>query len=260
MVSTTDPEGNTFPIEDHFVNRLGLALSFDGSGSAGVAEIPPEAFVPGTTRLRTAYLATLVDMVAGHAPTGGVGPTVDLRVQLLSSPPSGGTIRLACSPLRVGRRLIVAQTLLYSQEHPTPFATATTTFINKYVGGNLDAMPPPAPAVEESLDAFIGARVRDDRSMELTSRARIANGLNGTVQGGVQALLAEMTAEHLLGGGAHMAALDLDIRYLGSVRTGPLVATVVSSPAIHPFAMVHLTDGATGDLVSHVSLTMEYVA
>ena len=57
-----------------------------------------------------------------------------------------------------------------------------------------------------------------------------------------------------------MAALDLDIRFLGSVRTGPLVATVVSSPAIHPFAMVHLTDGATGDLVSHVSLTMEYVA
>jgi acyl-coenzyme A thioesterase PaaI-like protein len=253
------PLPSPFQLGEHFIAKLAVEVAYDGTTSKGSAPVRPELFAPGTRRIRTGALVTMVDVVAGHAPNGTVGPTVDIRVQVVSTPPSEGCIRLACRPLRVGKRLIVAETTLHAESDPVPFARATTTFMNNLLGMDFPAGPRPLVPIDEgSFDDLIGARVRDARSMELDPAPHLANGLHGTVQGGVQSLLAEMTAEHALGGGRRMVASDLDIRYLDRCRVGPLVATATELAGTddRPRAVVVLTDGGTDQLVSHVSLTL----
>jgi acyl-coenzyme A thioesterase PaaI-like protein len=250
-------DGSSFA--DHFIAKLGLELSYDGTTCRGTASVRPESFAPGTGRIRTGYLATLVDVVAGHTPNGAVGPTIDLRVQVLSAPAMAGAIRLVCRPLRVGSRLIVAETMLYGDEDPTPFARATTTYMNVALGVDLPAPPRSAQIMDEtSFDEFLGARIRDATSMELQSVARLANGMQGTVQGGVQAIFAEIAAEHAVGGGRRMVATDLDIRYLARLRAGPLVASVDKLLAEDGQcrAVVTLCDGADDRIVGRVGLTL----
>lgn len=256
---------------DHFISKLGLELSFDGTSCRGTAPVLPQSFAPGTRRIRTGYLATLADVVAGHAPNGAVGPTIDLRIQVFSSPPSEGELHLVSRPLRVGSRLIVGDTMLHAGQDPVPFARVVTTFMNVRLGVDLPAGRRPAePMAEASFDDFLGARIRDAASLELEPVMRLANGIQGTVQGGAQALLAELAAEHVLGadhvpGARHalgasrrMVASDLDIRYLARLRIGPLVATAeeVFADDGQRRAFVTLTDGADGRLVGRVALTM----
>ena len=58
----------------------------------------------------------------------------------------------------------------------------------------------------------------------------VRNGANGTVQGGAQALLAELTGERALeaapdlSGSGEFEAVDLEIRYLNRVKDGPVRA------------------------------------
>ena len=56
----------------------------------------------------------------------------------------------------------------------------------------------------------------------------VRNGANGTVQGGAQALLAEVAGERALELGDDVAgdheAIDLEIRYLNRVKEGPVAA------------------------------------
>lgn len=245
--------------DDHFIYKLAMEVTFDGRSSTGTAPVRPEFFAPGTHRIRTALLATMVDVVAGHAPGGAVGPTVDLRVQVYSPPPSNGHVRLVCHPLRVGSRLIVGETMLHAGDDPVPFAGALTTFINKLVGIDFPERARQTPPMEvASFDDFLGATILDSTSLELAPVLRLGNGLLGTVQGGVQALLAELAAEHALGAGERLAASDLDIRYLDRLRVGPLVAMAeeMASADGRRRARVTLTDGGDGHLVSHVSLTL----
>ena len=53
----------------------------------------------------------------------------------------------------------------------------------------------------------------------------VSNGPGGTVQGGAQALLAEIAAGHALAERGPYAAVDLDIRYLNRVRSESVSAT-----------------------------------
>lgn len=258
-MTASPPTTGTFDFDEHFIAKLGVDLSFDGTSCTGSAPVLPESFAPGTRRIRTAYLATLVDIVAGHAPNGAVGPTIDLRIQVFSPPPVTGCLRLVCRPFRVGSRLIVGDTTVHAGDHPAPFARAITTFMNQPIGVDLFRSPPEPPAIREaSFDDFLGATVRDAASLELAPAPRLANGPQGTVQGGAQALLAELTAEHLLGTGQRLVASDLDIRYLDRLRVGPLVATAEEVPADDGarHARVALTDGGDGHLVGHVALTL----
>jgi acyl-coenzyme A thioesterase PaaI-like protein len=245
--------------EDHYIAMLAIELSREAGAVCGTVPVRPELFAPGTSRIRTALLLTMVDLVAGHAPDGPIGPTVDLRVQILSPPPSAGRVHLRCRPLRVGARLVVAETELRADGGSEPFARSVSTFLNNSLGEGTQVGPRPVPPVPEgSLDAFLGARVADDGRLVVDPVRRLANGPIGTVQGGAQSLLAELAAARVLGGERPLVATDLDIRYLSRLTHGPLAATVeaVATADATPAARVRLTDaGADERLVSFVSVS-----
>jgi len=249
--------------DDHLIAVLGVHLTLNDGWAAGVAPVRPELFAPGTETIRTGMLATMVDLVAGHAPNGPTGPTVDLRVEVFSPPPASGHVHLVCHPLRVGKRLIVAETLLRSSATSEPFARGLTTFINQPLS-NIGEARPFLPMGAATFDEFIGALGRDDGTFEVASIPRISNGLHGTVQGGAQALVAEIAAEHAVAvvsgrPEARSTATDLDIRYLGRLLVGPLLATPTldPGPADGPRRVsVRLTDGNDDRLIGYVTLRM----
>lgn len=246
--------------EGHYINLLAIEVAMASPEVHGHAPVRPESFVPGTRRMRTGVLATIVDLVGGHVPTGPLGPTVDLRVELWADPPSEGRVHLLGRPLRVGARLVVAETFLAATAGGVPFGRATTTFINESMGAPVsNGARPATPMAERSFDEFLGARVRDERSLEVDPVERISNGVQFTVQGGVQALLAEVAADHFLRRDVPLVATDLDIRFLSRLRVGPLVAIVDELPARDGTvrARVAVADGGNGDkIVSSVALTM----
>lgn len=244
-----------------YIGQLAIEIAMGDGLVVGIAPIRSQLFAPGTTTVRTGLLATMVDLVAGHAPVGPVGPTIDLRVQRLAPPPTAGRIRLVCRPLRVGQRLIVAETRLSSDATPDePFAVALTTFMNNRVGDPVPAGPRPIPPMDEpSFDDFLAPRVDAGGVLVLDPADRYANGIQATVQGGAQSLFAEIAAEHAVGDGRWTAA-DLDVRFLGRLRTGPLEAHVehlTAGPDRRTLRVTLADGGEAGKTVSHVAMVLE---
>ena len=254
----SEPTRARGPGDGHYITLLAISLQSDGESATGSIPVRSQLFAPGTTRIRTGLLATAVDLIAGHCPDGAVGPTVDLRLQMLARPPSSGRVHLTSRPLKVGARFIVGETLL-TDDADRPFGRAVHSFLNNSMGeGITGPLVPPAMA-ETSFDEFLGARATGERRLELDPDPRLTIP-GGTVQGGAQALLAELAAEHALGGGRRLVASDLDIRFLGRVKVGPVVAAVTHAP-IHEgplTAVVSLWDaGNENAAVASVTLTLE---
>lgn len=247
--------------DSHYLAKLAVNLTrCEGGIIVGDAPVRPELFAPGTRWARAGVLTTMVDLVSGHVPDGPNGPTVDMRLRVVAHPPTSGRIRLVARPLRIGRRLIVSETALSAGGDARPFAWATSTFINNVVAAFMEDHRPVAPPMEEaSFDEFLGATVRDESTLELEPSPRIDNGIQLTVQGGAQALLAEMAAAHRLAPGEPLVATDLDIRFLDRLHVGPLAARatpVVSDDGVLR-ANVTLFDAGKDDrVVSVVAVTM----
>jgi acyl-coenzyme A thioesterase PaaI-like protein len=248
--------------KSHYLAKMAINLTRgDGEGTIiGDAPVRPELFAPGTTWARAGVLTTMVDLVSGHVPDGPHGPTVDMRLRIVAPPPTSGRIRLVARPLRIGRRLIVSETALSAGPDATPFAWATSTFINNVVADFMEDHQPEAPPMDEvSFDDFLGATVRDESTLELVPNPRIDNGIQLTVQGGAQALLAELAAAHRLGPDEPLVATDLDIRFLDRLYVGPLAARAdaVDSHDGVPRAHVTLFDAGKDDrVVSVVTVSM----
>ncbi len=252
--------------DDHFIALLNIQVTSEDGHVVGRAPVVPQLFAPDTSTLRSGPLTGFVDLVAGHTPQGPYGPTIDLRLQLFGARPRTGMLVGRSAPLRVGKRLIVSEVLLYAGDGATePFGRAVTTFQHVHVGpGFLDAPPRPhRPVHDRCFDDILEVRAEGTDRMVIGAGRRVDNGVQGTVQGGAQAYLAELAAEHALGAGARYVADDLDIRFLGRMHVGPLVATVRdlgTGPGNARLATVALTDGGDGNkLVSHVALTMRPV-
>lgn len=250
----------------HWVGQLAVGLVDHGDRVEGVAPMRQVLCAPGTDRVRTGTIATMVDLIAGHVPNGAHGPTVDLRVELVAAPPVGSRLRLVARPLRIGKRLIVGDTALQTTDGLV-VGRATTTFINNELPFSYrETNPEVLDFGAASPDEFIGAVRLGDGRVELPLTDRIANGAQGTIQGGVQALLAEIAADHALvdGIGAperRSTAIDLDIRYLGRLPVGPMAATatVLTADDAGGRVTVRLTDAGNGhSLVSFVSLSMRF--
>jgi acyl-coenzyme A thioesterase PaaI-like protein len=244
-----------FP-DDHFVRQMGVRVQPAGEGSVeGHVELRPAMWASGTQRPRLGILATFVDVVAGYVPDGPRTPTIDLRVQTLGRVPSEGMIRLLARPLNVGRSIIVSETTL-EDETGRVFARASATFKNRPIPGiGFEHSPPPVPSLVASFEELLGAREIGSGELELDPAERLGNGFVGTVQGGVQALLGECAAARIAS--ADSEAVDLDIRYLGRLETGPLRARAQSigrSGSLETFG-VSLVDAGAGDrLVSQISM------
>ena len=212
-----------------FVGGLGIRLWVEGDLALGRAEIQPEYFKPGTDRVRLGVLATLVDMVAGSPAHAIINPTVDLRVTLLAPAPTDGAIELVCYPVKSGRQLFVGETLLHTGDPDRAFARSVCTFINKpLTAERSDGIFPSGELGHESFDESLRIREPEPGVYEMDNHEIVRNGANGTVQGGAQALLAELTGERALDAidlEHEHHATDLEIRYLNRVRNGPVRAT-----------------------------------
>jgi len=210
-----------------FVGALGIDLWIEDDRAHGRVEILPSFLKPGTDRVRLGVLATLVDMCAGSPAHAVINPTIDLRVTLLERAPASGVIELVCHPVKVGRTLFVGETLLHTGDAARPFARSVCTFMNRalpeasLMRNGMPLLPLGAPSYDESLLL----REPVPGTYEMDNHEAVRNGPAGTVQGGAQALLAELAGERALPDDLEHEFVDLEIRYLNRVRTGPVVAT-----------------------------------
>lgn len=251
----------------HWVGTMGLATTVEDGFTRGTAVVVPAMLAPGTDRLRVGVLATLVDVVGGTPPTGALNPTVDLRVQLVGPGPSSGPIRLECRPLRQGRTLYVAEVPVFADGCDSPFAVGTVTFMSRRIAdrpgwdggprfdGTVRALPP------GTFDDLVGATRGDDGVARLPFNPLVGNGFTGTIQGGAQAMFAELATEWALADLGHPAGTqavdDLDIRYLDRLASGTMAAVPDLWPAADGgfVARVALVDDADADrVVSFVRL------
>ncbi len=241
----------------HFVGALGLEMWVEDGLTHGRATVRPEMWAPGTSVPRLGVLATMVDVVCGTLPDELLNPTVDMRVTLVSRPPSEGEVSLVCRPAKRGSRLYVGECVLYTGDVDRPFARATATFLNHVIGfSTFDRWRPAPPARMPTFDELLGARFLDTGVVEMDAHPRVSNGPGGTIQGGAQALLGEIAAEHALAPRGNYATVDLDIRYLNRVRTPSAIATaeLLDGDLGSVSARVPIREsGADGRLVSVVT-------
>jgi len=239
-----------------FVNGLGISLWTEGDLAFARADVQAEFFKPGTDRVRLGVLATLVDMVAGSPAHAIINPTVDLRVTLLAPAPTTGAIELVTHPVKAGRLLFVGETLLHTGDPAEPFARSVCTFMNKPLDSDRTGIFPVGHLGAPHYDASLHARETEPGVFEMDNHEIVRNGANGTVQGGAQALLAELTGDRALDAfDGEFTAVDLEIRYLNRVKEGPVRAEAELVPSMFdgPWVRVATTEPPADNRI--VSLT-----
>ncbi len=244
---------------DHFIGYLGLEMWHEDGTTRGRVAIRPEMWATGSRRPRLGLLFTLADVVGGTPSTGALVPTVDLRVQLLTPAPSEGDILLEARPLKVGRRLWTGEVLFRTPGTEGVFGRCEYSFLNQRIVDVAGTEParermrsrvPPLPVA--SFDELFQMRLRDDGAVEMDAHEAVRNGVAGTIQGGAQATMAEVAAEHALANRGRYVVCDLHLRYLSALKTGPAVAgaEILPGDPVRPVVRVSIVDGADGRLVS----------
>lgn len=238
-----------------YVGALGISVWHEDGQARGSLELDPSMWATGTTRPRIGTLAVLADFVISSPPSGVLVPTVDLRVELLDRLPPAGRVDATATMLKVGRRLAVGEAWL--SVGGARCARATATFLTPAAGdvsvplSLADSFPPgrELPTRPASFDGLIGAAHRDPSTTVVEAAPVIRNGPGGTVQGGIQATIAEIAAEAALGGPEEWEAFDVEVHYLGTLRTGPMIARadVLSDDGAEASVRVTLHDAADED-------------
>jgi acyl-coenzyme A thioesterase PaaI-like protein len=247
-----------------YVGALGISVWHEDGRAHGSVELDASMWAAGTSRPRVGVVAVLADFVISSPPAGVLVPTVDLRVELVDDLPPSGRLHATAAMLKMGRRLAVGEA--WFDVDGVPCARATATFVNPApdapnVPASLAVAFPPGrqlPARPTSFDGLIGAVRRDATTMAVDPAPAIRNGPGGTVQGGIQATIAEIAAEAALGGSDLWRVVDIDVRYLGVMRTGPLLARSEVLVDDGSTALVRVTLHDEGDddpdrLVAHVT-------
>lgn len=212
------------PVARMFIQDLDLEcdMSADGTAAAGEASVGP--LLRGEAGgVRPALLATVADIVGGIPACRATAPrlalTLDIAVRIVAQP-AGDRVRVAARLLKEGRNTVavavdfadsgsgdvVALSHLTFVPSPRPQDLAPPTLTGMRTRGSI-AVP---------LPQLVGARVPEPGVAEIDHRPYVVQG-SGALQGGIVALLAELAAESLAGG----PVLDLDTRYLSTVRVGP---------------------------------------
>jgi acyl-coenzyme A thioesterase PaaI-like protein len=250
------PSDDEPPSTRPFLAALGLHLWAEGGLTHGRATIGPGLAGPGSDRPRAGALATMVDVVAGLHPTGTVHPTIDLNVRLLRDPPTSGDIHLVCHPIKAGRRLWLGEVLI-DDGHST-FAQGVVTF-----GNNHDprvayefVRPRQGEVQRGPFDSWLSPTFVDRSTVVIEKSPYLSNWGSGTIQGGAQATLAEIAAEWVLVDEGAFVIDELDIRYVGVAKVGPVAARaeLVGLHGDRAIVRVRLTDlGTDGSEVAFVS-------
>jgi acyl-coenzyme A thioesterase PaaI-like protein len=215
----------------HIIAELGFGVRKVGEEVHGEGSVVPEMWTPGTRCVRTAILATWVDIVAGHLAVGSFAPRVPVTLELdvhLYRPPEGfRAVEVTGRVLKAGRSVVVLGLELHD-DHGEVFGFGHGSFVAApnpalrmpELPRNFEALQRRAP----TLQVPFAARARcQRREPGVATLERSDDGLNasGTVNGGLLALVAEEAALSLTPG---VALSSMAIRYLQPVRRGPAVA------------------------------------
>jgi acyl-coenzyme A thioesterase PaaI-like protein len=210
--------------QTHVIGELGFEHWFSDGQSCGRVQVVPGMLVPGTQFVRIGLLAVLADLASGQPVTGAVTPTTDLSVHVAHLRPME-SITLVARVLKSGATLMFVETMLTADEDSEPFATSLATFMTRPVVQ--PASPEPnGVRLSQPLAERIGAEVLGPGVAELELRPDILNDHHhGTVQGGLMAVLGEVSAASVWAEGEPHLVTDLDIRYLNPVKVGPVRAS-----------------------------------
>jgi acyl-coenzyme A thioesterase PaaI-like protein len=212
------------PGNTHVIDELGFEHWFSDGLSCGRVRVVPGMLVPGTQIVGIGLLAVLADLASGQPTTGPVTPTTDLSVHVAHLRPME-SITLVARVLKFGATLMFVETMLMADEEVEPFATSLATFMSRPVVQMTPQEPSPT-RLSQPLQERIGAEVLRPGVAQLALRADILNDHHqGTVQGGLLAVLAEVSAASLWAEGEPHLVTDLDIRYLNRVKVGPVRAS-----------------------------------
>lgn len=235
-----------------FIQDLDLEceMTADGTAASGEASVGPLLRGVGGG-VRPSLLATVADIVGGIPACRATAPrlalTLDIAVRIVAQP-EGDRVRVAARLLKEGRNTVavavdfadpgsgglVALSHLTFVPSPRPQDLAPTTLTGMRTGGSM-AVP---------LPELVGARVPEPGVAEIDHRPYVVQG-SGALQGGIVALLAELAVESLAGG----PVLDLDTRYLSTVRVGP--GRAEATPVGNGLVRVEVRDtGADGRLAA----------
>lgn len=210
--------------QTHVIEELGFEHWFSDGKSCGRVQVVPGMLVPGTQLVRIGVLAVLADLASGQPVTGAVTPTTDLSVHVVHLRPAE-SITLVAEVLKAGATLMFVETMLMADHEPEPFATSLATFMSRPVVQMPHQEQRPAPLSQPVADR-IGVEVLRPGVAELALRPDILNDHHhGTVQGGLLAILGEVSAASLWAEGEPHLVVDLDIRYLNRVKVGPVRAS-----------------------------------
>jgi uncharacterized protein (TIGR00369 family) len=204
--------------------------------------------------VRTGALLALADSVGGL--TGGLaslpGWIVSTNLMLRTTPtPVDAPLLLETRVIRAGKAAVVTEiTVTDARRRPAPVATATlTSAILEPENGPphwdrpllLEAT---APHGADPLDAFVGIRPVDDRTLRMDLREDLRNPW-GILHGGISAALVDLAAVHVAG----TATTDVVMHFLRPGRVGPIaaVATPIGARADGTLVRIELRDeGAHG--------------
>jgi acyl-coenzyme A thioesterase PaaI-like protein len=241
--SMPDPDGTKT-----FINDLDFHCDVveDGPGMEGELVVSPYVLAPGSRVVRPAILATMADVIAGLPANAATAPrlplTLDIDVRTLA--PAGERLWAKSRILKVGRNTVatevdftngrsgplVAVSYLTFMPSPRPQDVAPVTMAGMHTTGSLD----------EPIAEHVGAREVSPGVVEI-EHGPFLQQASGALQGGIVALLGELAAESL----ARRPVLDLDTRYLTTVRFGPARATAVAAGDDH--VRVEVRDTGNGD-------------
>jgi acyl-coenzyme A thioesterase PaaI-like protein len=236
-----------------FTSELGLAVTGGADALDGVARILPELCAGEGATLRPSVLLTWADILIGSLANEHTLPricmTVDLSVRVVTPIPAGVELRSRGRLLKAGRTLTFGETTFVISTpgggpSDEPAAVALGTFVASprpedvsisFVHGEdpipgREVLEPPEPVTQ-----MLGSRVIGPGVVEVPRHERVLNWAD-TVQGGAIAACAE---EAVLALDRPAVPSELEIRYLGAVREGPMRAT---ASRLGPWARVEVVD------------------
>jgi acyl-coenzyme A thioesterase PaaI-like protein len=240
----------------NMLDNMGMELWSDADRTYGRLPVTPWLCRPGAG-LSVGALAILVDMVIGHTPTVTINPTIDMSVRWLAAAPQPGTVvRAEGSILRFGRQQVIGEAMVFDDTTGELLGWGSAAFINRPMGPPLGSTPAQRSEVRPaaSVETVLGTTSPHPGVVDLPYERRVANGGEAvpTVMGGIQAVVAELAAEHAAIGGSVVCGLS--IRYLRLVKVGPLraVADALPGTAIPQSVRVKLIDaGDRHRLIAH---------
>jgi acyl-coenzyme A thioesterase PaaI-like protein len=248
------PGGDTGS-ERGFASELGMTVRADGDGLVGTATARRELCVPEAGVLRPSVMLTWADILTGSLANEHTLPqvcmSVDLTVRIAEAIPADTEVRGVGRLLKVGRTITFGEVVFTVGSSEEPAAVALSTFVASprpqdlsvsVLDGNERTWAPPS----EPVSAILGTRVIAPGVVEVPRHPRVLNWAD-TVQGGAVAACAEEAVLALEGA---PVPSELEVRFTGAVRNGPMRAT---ARRLGPWIRIAVVDAGADDRLAAIA-------